>query len=248
LQTPSSTGGETLNMQPLPIVGLIRQLKVPLFGSLAAEDLAAVAPLLKRKCFAPDQLVFSRGDRADELFIILSGRMKLSVLAPDGRELTFRTAGPGEIVGEIAALDGSVRSADMTAIRESETLILATRSLASLLQSRPGFGLEVIHFLCRRVRDTTEQLESIALYPIEARVARLLLALAGQAGNRSSPDAHAELSLAVTQTELATVLGASRPKVNGAMRRLEKVGAIRQQGGRMSCDLDKLREVAECAS
>ena len=235
-------------MQPLPIVGLIRELKVPLFGSLAAEDLAAVAPLLKHKQFAQDQLVFSRGDRADELFIILSGRMKLSVLAPDGRELTFRTAGPGEVVGEIAALDGNVRSADMTAIRESEVLVLGRKSLASLLQSRPAFGLDVIHFLCRRVRDTTEQLESIALYPIEARVARLLLALASQARNQSSLHAHADVSLAVSQTELATVLGASRPKVNGAMRRLEKAGAIRRRGARLSCDLGKLREVAECTS
>jgi len=239
--------GDTLKMQPLPIVGLIRQLKVPLFGSLAAEDLAAVAPLLKRKRFAPNQLVFSRGDRADELFIILSGRMKLSILAPDGRELTFRTAGPGEVVGEIAALDGRVRSADMTAIRESEVLVLGTKSLAALLQSRPAFSLEVIHFLCRRMRDTTEQLESIALYPIEARVARLLLALASQAGSRSS-EAHAEVSLAVTQTELATVLGASRPKVNAAMRSLEKAGAIRRRGAKVSCDLEKLREVAECTS
>jgi CRP/FNR family transcriptional regulator, cyclic AMP receptor protein len=234
-------------MQPLPIAGLIRQLKVPLFGSLAADDLAAVAPLLKRKRFAPDQLVFSRGDRADELYIIVSGRMKLSVLAPDGRELTFRTAGPGEVVGEIATLDGSTRSADMTAIRDSELLVLARKSLASLLQSRPAFGLEVIHFLCRRLRDTSEQLESIALYPVEARLARLLLALAGQAGQQPAAPARADVSLAITQTELATMLAASRPKVNGAMRRLEKDGAIRRRGARMSCDLDKLREVAECA-
>jgi CRP-like cAMP-binding protein len=232
-------------MQSSPsIFELIRKLKVPIFGSLGPEELAAVAPFIQRKKFAPNQLVFSKGDRAEELFIVISGRLKLSVLSPDGRELAFRTSGPGEVIGEIAALDGNVRTADMTAISDSELLALGRKSLTRLLESRPAFTTEVIRFLCRRLRDTTEQLESIALYPVEARLARLLLAVAERVKRASSP--HVEFSLTVSQSELGTVLGASRPKVNVALRKLERAGAIRRRGARVSCNLEKLLEIAEC--
>jgi CRP-like cAMP-binding protein len=223
-------------------IDLIRQLEVPLFGTMDAEDLAAIAPLLHRRHLAPNQLVFAKGDRADELYIVLSGRMKISVLAPDGRELAFRTAGPGQMVGEIAVLDGGTRTADMTCLSECEVLVLSKSSLARLVEGRPAIGRDLIRFLCQRLRDTSEQLESIALYRIEARLARFMLALAehGTAGSKT-----VDVSLAMSQTELAAVLGASRSKVNVALHNLEEMGAIHRHGSRLACDIEKLSAIAE---
>jgi CRP/FNR family cyclic AMP-dependent transcriptional regulator len=224
------------------IVDLIRLLDVPLFGTMDAADLAAIAPLFHRRNFAPNQLVFSKGDQAEELYILLSGRMKISVLAPDGRELAFRTAGPGQMVGEIAVLDGGLRTADMTSLDQSAVLVLSKASLARLIAGRPAISRDLIRFLCQRLRDTTEQLESIALYRIEARLARFVLALSEHMPSTSKT---VEVSLVMSQTELGAVLGASRSKVNVALHTLEEVGAIRRHGSRLTCDIEKLLAITE---
>lgn len=225
-----------------PIADLIRQLRVPLFGTMGVEDLAAIAPLFHRRHFAPNQLVFSKGDRADELYILLAGRMKISVLAPDGRELAFRTAGPGQLVGEIAVLDGGTRTADMTSLGQSEVLVLSKASFAGLLARRPAISRDLIQFLCQRLRDTSEQLESIALYRIEARLARFLLALSERVRSTSQT---VDIALVMSQTELGAVLGASRSKVNVALHNLEEMGAIRRRGSRLTCDIEKLLAITE---
>ena len=150
--------------QSTPIADLILQLKVPLFGALGPDDLAAIVPLIQRRSFAPDERVFSKGDRAEELFIILSGHMKISAVAPDGRELSFRTAGAGEIVGEIAVLDGGLRAANLTSLDHSETLTIGKISFARLMAERPTISQVLIQFLCHRLRTTSELLENVALH------------------------------------------------------------------------------------
>ncbi|MEQ1956817.1 Crp/Fnr family transcriptional regulator [Mesorhizobium sp. CN2-181] len=215
---------------------------MPLFGTMSAADIVAVVPLFHPRNFAPNQLVFSKGDHAEELYILLSGRMKISVLSPDGRELAFRTAGPGQMVGEIAVLDGGTRTANMTALAQSEVLVLSKADLANLIAHRPAISRDLIQFLCQRLRDTSEQLESIALYRIEARLARFLLALSDQMSSMSTT---VEVSLVLSQTELGAVLGASRPKVNVAFHHLEEAGAIRRHGSRLTCDIQKLLAISE---
>lgn len=228
--------------RPSSTAELIRKLQVPLFGTMDPEDLAAIVPLFRRRSFAANQLVFSKGDQAHELYIILSGRMKISILAPDGRELAFGNAGPGQMVGEIAVLDGGARTADLTSLYQSEALVLGKASLERLLADRPAIGCDLIKFLCQRMRDITDQLESIALYRIEARLARFLLALSQ---NVVCGPRIVDVTLLLSQTELGAVLGASRSKVNAALHNLEEVAAIRRHGSRLTCDIERLLAIAE---
>jgi CRP-like cAMP-binding protein len=223
-------------------VNLIKRLSVPLFSTLDESDLALIVPLAHRRSFEPNQLVFAKGDHAEDLYIVLAGRMRISVLAPDGRELAFRNVGPGQVVGEIAVLDGGPRTADMTSVTQSEALALGKSSLVRLIEERPTFSRDLVRFLCERVRSTSEQLESIALYRIEARIARFLLELCE---SRRSAEPTVDISFTMSQAELGAMLGASRPKTNGALVRLEETGAIRRRGSRLSCHVDKLRAIAE---
>ncbi len=221
---------------------LVRKSRTPLFESLSEDDLASITRLVRRRQFASNQQVFARGDPAEELLVVALGRFRISVIAPDGRELAFRTVGPGEIIGEIAVLDEGVRTANMTATAPGEVFALGKASLARLISERPTFARSVIRFLCERLRSTTEQLESIALYRVEARTARFLLSLCGQA--HGSPPS-ADISFTMTQGELAAMLGASRPKINGALSSLEEAQAIRRRGSRMTCFIEKLQAIAE---
>ena len=87
-----------------------------LFGSLSEADRAAIAGRMRRVQFEPDQMIFSRGDPGREIYLVIQGRIRLSVLSSDGRELSLDHAAPGGIFGEIATLDGGERTAGATAI------------------------------------------------------------------------------------------------------------------------------------
>jgi len=211
-------------------------LVFPLFDGLTAADAAAVRPLLHRRTVQAGTIVFHRGDAADAVYLVVSGQFRVSVTSADGRELSFRIVGPGGMVGEIGVLDGTPRSADLTALRSGELLALSRGALQSLLHTRPSIAGQVIRFLCRRLRDTSDQLEALALERIEIRLARLLLREA---------DGRQSITLDVSQSEIAALLGASRPKVNGAFAELEQRGAIRRDARTIHCDPALLSEIAE---
>ena len=216
----------------------------PLFAGASADDLAAAARLFRRHRYGRDELVFARGDPGEYLILIEAGRIRLSVMAADGRELSLRIAGPGAIVGEIAVLDGGSRSADATALDAVSAQILSRGDFERLFETRPGFARGVVRMLCGRLRDTTDQLESIALYRIEARLARLFLGLLRQSHDLDTARS-ATLRLDINQTHLAEIVGASRPKVNRALIELEAAGAIRRNDGEILCRIEALTGIAE---
>jgi CRP-like cAMP-binding protein len=218
-------------------------LTFPLFGPLDASDGAALAPLLRLRRYEAGRLLFQRGDDAENVIQIVAGQLRISVFSLDGRELAFRMAGPGEIVGEIGVLDGGRRSADVTAVRASEVLTLARADLQRLLTSRPGMAIGVSRFLCGRLRETSEQLEAQAFQRVEGRLARFLVRQ--MSVNESSSD-EVEITLGVSQSEIAALIGASRPKVNVAFSALEERGAVRRQGKKtMKCRRAALLEIAD---
>jgi CRP/FNR family transcriptional regulator, cyclic AMP receptor protein len=218
--------------------------KSALFGSLADADRAAIASRMRRVDFDPDQMIFSRGDPGREIYLVLEGRIRLSILSSDGRELSFAHAGPGNIFGEIATLDGGERTAGATAISRVQAMALPQRAMMELIENNPKVGLAAIRFLCTRLRETDQRLEAIALHRIEVRLARLMLS----ALKLQSPGAtgkNVALDLGMSQGELALLIGASRPKVNIALTMLEDMGAITRAGSKLSCDTEVLQSIAD---
>src|SRR5215475_5489028 len=220
-------------MEQRPIVDLLG--KSALFGSLADADRAVIANRMRRVEFEPDQMIFSRGDPGRDIYLVLEGRIRLSILSSDGRELSFAHAGPGSIFGEIAALDGGERTAGATAISRVQAMALPQRALLEMIENNPKVATAAIHFLCTRLRETDQRLEAIALHRIEVRLARLLLS-ALRLQSPAAKGSNIPLALGMSQTELALLVGASRPKVNVALAILEDMGAITRKGGDLTCD------------
>jgi CRP/FNR family cyclic AMP-dependent transcriptional regulator len=216
-----------------------------LFADLDGSDAEAVAALARRRAWAAGTTIFQRGDAGREMILVTSGRIRLSVLSAEGRELGLRHAEAGALIGEIAVLDGGPRSADATAATDVEALVIAKPDLDRLIAARPQIALAFLRFLCGRLRDTTEQLETVALYKLEARLARFLLGLVRQrtAGKETGDSVRFELPF--NQSEIADVIGASRPKVNRAFADLEEAGAVRRTDDGLVCRLGRLAEIAE---
>lgn len=218
--------------------------KTKLFGSLGVETLAQIAKQMRPVKFDSGQLIFERGDPGRDIFVVLTGRVRLSVLSVEGRELSFGHPGPGDVFGEIAALDGGPRTAHATAVTKVETMALSRTALDSLLESHPALGKAAIAFMCARLREADLQFESVALHRIETRLARFLLNLVQQQ-HGPKPGARPAITFGLSQSELALHLGASRPKVNAALMLLEESDAITRDGDRIVCDCQALERLAE---
>jgi CRP/FNR family cyclic AMP-dependent transcriptional regulator len=218
--------------------------RTALFRDQPAVVLDAISEAMQRVSFAPSQSIFVRGDPGNALYLVLEGRVRISILAADGRELSFAHAVPNDIFGEIAVLDGSPRSADATALSEVVAFALSRSDFNALVDRHGSLARAVIRFLCVRLREVSDHLEDIALLPIEARLARFFLNRLTQDGTRQ-PTGTARIMLGMSQTELALLLGASRPKVNAALMALAQAGAITRAGEAFVCDAAVLSDIAQ---
>ncbi|WP_224702365.1 Crp/Fnr family transcriptional regulator [Devosia aquimaris] len=217
------------------------------FAMFDGFDPAAIALLDAMaipRSWSVGEVIFQRGDDGDYMVVVTQGRIKLSLLTASGRELVLRYAEPGDTLGELALMDGATRSADATASAPTEGLVLLARDFERLQAQCPQTARPLITYLVQRLRDTTEQLESIALFEIEARLARFLLVTLRHVFGDDIPD-DPQLRLDLSQGELAGVLGASRPKVNRAILALEDIGAIARDGPVLRCDVDQLALIAD---
>jgi CRP/FNR family transcriptional regulator, cyclic AMP receptor protein len=217
--------------------------KSALFGPLPRNERAAIATRMRPIDFEADQVVFSRGDAGRQIYLVLAGRIRLSVLTTDGRELAFAHAGPSDIFGEIAALDGGERTADATAISRVQAAVLPQQTLLEFIESNPRLAAATISFLCFRLRETDLRLEAIALHRIEVRLARLFLSVLHSV-SPAVAGSTIPLALGVSQNELSLLIGASRSKTNKGLKFLEDMHAIRREGAKLRCDTRILQNIA----
>lgn len=216
-----------------------------LFEGAGEAVLTALAAASTPVRWNAGETLFQRGDVGDAVIGLATGRVKLSLVTRQGRELVLRHAEGGDFLGEMAFLDPAPRSADATA-QEATTGYMLRRADFDRLADRQLLISKAAVYLCQRLRDTTDQLESIALYGLSSRLARFFLLTLRQINGPDLPPAP-RLRLPLTQSELAAILGASRPKVNRAIAELEQAGAIKRIGGILECDPDLLEAFADPA-
>ncbi|UYN99204.1 MAG: Crp/Fnr family transcriptional regulator [Devosia sp.] len=222
--------------------GLAFWRSFPIFEDFSAEAIAELnAAAIPRK-WGMGEVIFQRGDHGDHLVAVAEGRIRVALLTPSGRELTLRHAGPGEILGEMSLLDDAPRSADAVAAIASAGFVVLREQFERLMRTHPELQQPLIRYLSRRLRETTDQLESIALFDVRLRLARFLLLSLNQAFDNDVPDTP-RLRLDLSQGEIASMLGASRPKVNRAILALEEDGAIARDGHVLTCDPAILHDI-----
>ena len=191
-------------------------------------------------------IAYRRGEPGDSLMVVISGRIKLTNVSAAGKEVVLYFVGPGDICGEIAALDGKERAVDAIALEDSEVFVVYTRDLLPTLIAHPTAMFEVIQALCEKLRIGAVIIEDNTL-EMRARVARGLHRLARQHGRRSADGA--SLQLTISQEELGKHLGLSRANVNRQLGQLKTANAIKISGMEISIiDERELAEIAEVPS
>lgn len=151
--------------------------QVPLFESLDAEAATKLCEFLETRECEPHKTLFLAGDAGDAMYLIERGKVRISVKARDGHELTLAELGRGEFFGEMALLDGQPRSANATTIEHSRFAVLSREHLLSFVERNPRFALEMLTAIANRLRRTDELLRHRATRNVnEEEAATLTLA------------------------------------------------------------------------
>jgi CRP/FNR family cyclic AMP-dependent transcriptional regulator len=200
-------------------VGLLRN--IALFSGLSDSELEVLADRLGKRTFGRGVIVFHKDSPGDTVYIIESGKVRIFVLSESGQELSIRVCGIGEVFGELSMLDGLPRSAGAVAMEETHALTLQREDFSEILDTYPRMAEGIIATLTARVRYATQHAENLIFLSVEGRVAQRLLELAEQHGVQTADGM--EIALQLTQSDLATLVGATRERVNKVL------GAFRDQ-------------------
>src|SRR6266513_4835123 len=189
--------------------------QVPLFAGLEDEDIRELMSVAKRRTFRSGEVIFHREDPGQVLYVIKEGKVKISLISPDGQEISLVVFGKGECFGEFAILDGLPRSADAIALERVEFYTLQRSDFHKTIMKNPKIAIQVMEVLSKRLRTTDQMIEDLIFLDVYGRVAKKLLDLADTHGSKVGNGIRIDVRL--TQQELASMVGASRESVNKVM-------------------------------
>jgi CRP-like cAMP-binding protein len=193
-----------------------------LFRDLDSRVVSRIAALGVTRHLDEDEVLFLKGDIGNALYGVLEGRMKISTTAAGGKEIVLSVMNPGDVFGEIALLDGGPRSADAVAMIRSNLFVIPRREFVSLLEREPRLATHLLRLVCARLRATSEMVEDAAFLSLPARLAKRLLALSPMQGEKVD----GAVSLRVSQSDLAQIMGTSRESINKHLQRWRADGWV----------------------
>jgi CRP/FNR family cyclic AMP-dependent transcriptional regulator len=200
----------------------------PIFGQLPQKAIGQVAAYAARRRVARGATIFSKGDPGNSLVAVLDGCVRISVPTANGHEVVLSMVQPGEIFGEMALLDGQPRSADATAVYDSELMVIDRRDFVPFMRSQPDVPIQLNAILCGRLRRTNEQVEEATFVSLAVRLAKALLRFAQIDAENIRP-----VEVPITQRELGEMIGFSRENTNKQLRAWEKRQWIKLTRGRI---------------
>ena len=203
-----------------------------LLALLDESERAALERRARRTRFDAGTPLLRQGEQGDRVVVLLEGRAKISYVTREGRELVLRFCGPGELVGELAVIDGGPRLSSVLALEPVEALVLAAVDFRALLQSEPAIAWKLLGTLSRRFRDADLKRVEFGASDTVGRVAARLVELADRYGEPT--DDGIRISLPLSQDELGAWTGASRAGVAAALRTLRDLDWIDTQRRRIT--------------
>ena len=221
--TPSVTSAEE------SAVGLLRS--VPLFAELDDGELERFSRVAVPRSYPEGTRVFHEGDHSDACYIVKSGTFRVTREHPDGRAITLATLSEGDIVGELAMLDGEVRSASVETLGgDGELLALPASDVRSLLERHPEITVKFVAALTRRLRAANERISRQSFQTVPSRVAGVL----SQMVDDEAGDSEHQVTIRMNQADLAQLAGTSRESVSRFLADLERAGVVRAGRGQVT--------------
>jgi CRP-like cAMP-binding protein len=220
---------------------LLKQM--PLFSRLDPPQLESLCDVTRiRHLGAKDELCH-KGDPGTEVYVIVSGKLKVGHTSADGTDVVFNLMDSGEVVGEVAFLTGGKRTGTVSALEPTELLVLDRRDFLDFLRGQPEVAIDMMALLAERLANVSELIEDRAFLDLPARLAKKLVFLCEQYGD--SHDQDTELGLRLSQSELGNMVGTSRESINKQIRAWEQDGVLEMKRGHITIHrMDTLERLA----
>lgn len=198
---------------------------LPMFESLGNERLEKIAGFASLRRVARHAAVLQAGDHTDNIYLILTGMLKVQISDQEGREVILSMLGTGEMFGEMGVIDDHPRSATVVSTEPCDLVVIPKEDFKACLAENFEVSLYIIRNLVKRLRNADRKIESLALIDVNGRVARLLLEMAEIENGRKVVRRH------ITRQDIAKTIGASREMVSRVMRDLQLQGLIEEVDG-----------------
>lgn len=205
------------------------------------DDLIGISQI---KIFKGRQAICRQGEDAENMYVVLSGRVKICTTSHAGKETVLAFMGPGDVLGEIAVLDGGLRTASAITIEESRVLVISRPGFISYLETHPKVALNIIGVLCGRLRKTDQFVEEMTTLQAGPRLAKALLRLAEQYG-KPQPSGGMLVDIKLSQANLGAHAGLMRENVNRQLKMWEDEGLLGGEGGMITLfQMEALENIA----
>jgi CRP-like cAMP-binding protein len=205
--------------------------RVPLFATLAEEDLEEVAHISVPREFDTGESVFRQGDDSDTCYVVHVGRVRAVRGHTDGRQITVAVFASGEIFGELALFEDERRGVTVEALEPTSAIALLGSDMRRLMDEHTDIALKFVVALSRRLREANVRLARHSFQTVPSRVAAALGELVEQAQEHGQ--AEHDVLITATQADLAQLAGSSRESASRFLAVLDRAGVITQRRGRL---------------
>jgi CRP/FNR family transcriptional regulator len=213
---------------------------IPFFEELPDEQIEDLCMIVADQVFHRGQIVFSEGDDGTGFYVVISGRVKIFKLSPEGKEQILHIFGPGDPFGEAAVFSGQHFPANAEAMESSRIFFFPRGSFSDLIKDNPSLALNMLAILSKRLRRFANLIDDLSLKEVPGRLAAHLLYLSGQS------EGSEQLELNITKTQLASLLGTIPETLSRILGKMSKQGLIESDGRQIKIlEREALEELAE---
>jgi CRP/FNR family transcriptional regulator len=205
--------------------------KIPIFSALNEDEAKEVQPYAVKEKFKKKEEIFSEGDPSDWFYILMSGKVKITKLSHDGREIIIELISPPDFFGGFAVLKGFPYPANAVAMEDSDILKISRHNLLKIIDRFPNIMYEITSNLGDRIREFHDTLKNIALERVESRIAALLLKLSDKAGQKT--DGSIMIDMRLTKQDIAEMVGTTVETTIRVMSKFKKSGFIADKDGKI---------------
>lgn len=202
-----------------------------IFEALNETEASQLLEKAERVTLKTKEALFAQGELGDRLYIVVTGKLKVTVQTQDGKEALLSILSSGDILGEMSLLDGKPRCANVSAIESCDLLALRREDFLKTALARPQILMQLMELLSNRLRSTNNLLEDLHFLDLPSRLGKLLLQLIDKYGRTSSKGVWLDMRL--TQEELGQLVGSSRESVNKQLRIWADAGIVEFGNGRL---------------
>jgi CRP-like cAMP-binding protein len=217
--------------------------KIPLFQDVSHETVHKLVTSIEMREVRRRQVVYLPGDPGHSVYFVNGGRVKISKVTRDGKELTLAYRGPGEIFGELVMVDGGPREEMAEAMENALITELERGEFERIVQREGIIGYRLTKIVSQRRREVENKIEQLIFKDVSAKLAELLLRLATEYGIEDSRGTL--VALKITHQEMANLIGSTRETVSLTLSQFKRRGLIQTDGRKVIlADREGLRALA----